>query len=373
MAWKPLILLFFLRSSCAHFVISTDPSPVKTRPGSDMLLKCLLTPDKPPVNPAFLAFAWKHKEEKVVEFQREVKIFRPGVQVFTGDFKNGNLSLLLPSITMDDEGDYSCTVTYNRSVEKKNISLQIEVPPEITVHDTVVPKDTLSVIKCSIQGFYPQNITVQWLRDGNIINGSTLSPLQKNEDNTFSVDSDYVFMPTSRDSSSTYSCRVSHSALQQPIQKDIRLQLGAAPEVIVNDQLVVKDAPSVLHCSVQRFYPENITILWLQDGKVLNGSFISQLQMNPDNTFSVEAYFIFTPSCSDVSSTFSCQVFHIALRDPLQKNFRLMFANAEIPAWKVTLVMLLMLTPLMMIIGLEWHNCRKGTVPLAEERRKGKI
>uniref|UniRef100_A0A8C3T7K2 Ig-like domain-containing protein n=1 Tax=Chelydra serpentina TaxID=8475 RepID=A0A8C3T7K2_CHESE len=75
-----------------------------------------------------------------------------------------------------------------------------------------------SSFPCHVWGFYPRDIAVTWLRDGRVRAESTYSSPQRNPDGTFHLTLTYTFTPMDWDRGSILTCRVSHSALAQPLQ-----------------------------------------------------------------------------------------------------------------------------------------------------------
>uniref|UniRef100_A0A674I994 Ig-like domain-containing protein n=1 Tax=Terrapene triunguis TaxID=2587831 RepID=A0A674I994_9SAUR len=89
--------------------------------------------------------------------------------------------------------------------------LLISVPRRLAI------RNTETYFPCHVWGFYPQDVTVTWLRDGRVLTDATCSAPQRNPDGTFNLTAIYMFTPTASDSGSIFSCRVSHAALAQPL------------------------------------------------------------------------------------------------------------------------------------------------------------
>uniref|UniRef100_A0A674JXC2 Ig-like domain-containing protein n=1 Tax=Terrapene triunguis TaxID=2587831 RepID=A0A674JXC2_9SAUR len=82
---------------------------------------------------------------------------------------------------------------------------------------------TATSFPCHVWGFYPQDVTVTWLRDGRVLTDATHSAPQRNPDGTFNLTLTYTFTPMDGDRGSIFSCRVSHAALAQPLREEFPL------------------------------------------------------------------------------------------------------------------------------------------------------
>lgn len=88
----------------------------------------------------------------------------------------------------------------------------------------VVQREEDSALVCCVRGFYPQDIAVSWLRDGQELNASFVSAARRgHRDETFSLVSVYSFTPTEQDLGALFSCRARHPALNQSRQADFRI------------------------------------------------------------------------------------------------------------------------------------------------------
>nr|XP_028559848.1 class II histocompatibility antigen, B-L beta chain-like isoform X3 [Podarcis muralis] len=82
------------------------------------------------------------------------------------------------------------------------------------------PGKRFLVAECLVCGFYPQNVTVQWLQNGEPIQGRIYeSELEQNPNGTFSTGS--VFFPNQDHFAASYACQVQHEALEAPLEETI--------------------------------------------------------------------------------------------------------------------------------------------------------
>ncbi|XP_074810260.1 uncharacterized protein LOC141988388 [Natator depressus] len=118
-----------------------------------------------------------------------------------------------------------------------------------------------------------------------------------------------------------YRCVVGYGAERQ--QSETTLRVLAAPRLSIPRRAARRDAASSFPCHVRGFYPGDVTVAWLRDGRVLADATRSAPQRNPDGTFNLTLTYTFTPTANDSGSLFSCHVSHAALAQPLQEGFPL--------------------------------------------------
>uniref|UniRef100_A0A8C8RIU6 Ig-like domain-containing protein n=1 Tax=Pelusios castaneus TaxID=367368 RepID=A0A8C8RIU6_9SAUR len=98
---------------------------------------------------------------------------------------------------------------------------------------------------------------------------------------------------------------------------------SVAPRISVPRRSAIRNTDTYIPCHVWGFHPEDITVTWLRDGRVLTDAIRSAPQKNLDGTFNVTSIYMFTPTDSDSGSIFSCHVSHSTLAQPLQVGFPL--------------------------------------------------
>ncbi|XP_053880983.1 tapasin-related protein-like [Malaclemys terrapin pileata] len=118
-----------------------------------------------------------------------------------------------------------------------------------------------------------------------------------------------------------YKCIVGYGTEQ--LQGETTLRVLAAPRLSIPQRSAVTDTVTSFPCHVWGFYPGDVTVTWLRDGRVLTDATRSAPQRNPDGTFNLTLTYTFTPSASDSGSIFSCRVTHAALAQPLREEFPL--------------------------------------------------
>ncbi|XP_064425645.1 muscle M-line assembly protein unc-89 [Latimeria chalumnae] len=348
---NPVLIFLFLRGLYARLAITTDPSPVRAPLGSDIVLKCDFTVDTPTPDLQYLIVRWFLNDKLLVEFNDKLIPSSSRVTMSERELQNGNASLSIPKVTPADEGDYKCFVLYTPDKEEKTIRLKVEAPPSIQVSDPQVEMGIENTLSCSASGYYPEDIRVMWLKDGQVLKDAKLSTPQRNTDGTFNISCSYTFTPTTQDKDKTYSCRVNHTALQGPIKKDLKLLFVAVPKVTVSEPLRNQDNVSVLTCEARGHYPKNITVEWRSGGQVQTDSFLVT-RVNKDNTFNTINTYTFTSSDQDRGKAYSCHVSHISLKEPIQEDLilQLLDENSVVQERKSGLIRTLILAVLIPVV-----------------------
>ncbi|KYO44584.1 hypothetical protein Y1Q_0004214 [Alligator mississippiensis] len=133
-------------------------------------------------------------------------------------------------VTVPDEGLYRCVVGYGTQQHHGETILHLLAAPTLCIPRKPVVADAETSLLCHVGRFYPEDVDVAWLRDGQVLKGPTRSSPQRNADGTFNLTLTYTFTPTRSDTGSVFSCHVHHEALEQPLQEDVSLDIrGESP------------------------------------------------------------------------------------------------------------------------------------------------
>ncbi|XP_064425474.1 CD276 antigen isoform X2 [Latimeria chalumnae] len=274
MLLRTVAFLLAFRDFCAALNVNIEPSPVISDLGSDVLLHCSFTVDTPSIDFSFLIVKWFLKGVVLMEFNDKITVSRPRMKMSDTEISKGNASLSISDIRIVDEGDYICSILYTPEKIEKTVSLAVKATPKVSVFAPVISESKETDLVCSASGYHPTEITVQWLRNGQVLNDAKLSSLQRNPDNTSSISSTYTFTPTNQDKDKAYSCHVNHTALRKPIEEDILLNYVDPLFTITTDpspisQLLGSD--TLLKClfSINSTNLNYLTVRWSQKGNLL--------------------------------------------------------------------------------------------------------
>nr|XP_014352962.1 PREDICTED: uncharacterized protein LOC106706464 [Latimeria chalumnae] len=221
-----------LKHTDGHLTVLTDPAPVTAHLGTSVHLNCLFEVGEPQVELSYLAVQWFFNGQKVAEFNDKLLIYSPGVAISEQGLKDGNASLVLTDVHIAHEGDYVCGILYTPDKEERTVTLKVEAPPRLSVPDPLVTENEASELICNIDDYYPELISVWWLRDGVLQHDSQRNTTRKNEDGTFNTTSTYTLTPTDKDKNIWYACRVDHTALMEPLQTKFTLEFKPEPSKV---------------------------------------------------------------------------------------------------------------------------------------------
>ncbi|KAM3916861.1 uncharacterized protein RB166_016022 [Leptodactylus fuscus] len=155
----------------------------------------------------------------------------------------------------------------------------------------------------------------------------------------------------------TYSCLVVYSP--ERIEKDIELKVQVRP-VILLKETVCKDKEISSRCLAAGFFPWDIEITWLLDGKFLNRSSNDEPVTNKDGTYNVTSHVTSIKPTLD-AKTLSCVVHHASLHEPLQENFKLsckvycLISTGGTPAWVIA-VSIIVVILILIAASLWWKR-----------------
>ncbi|KAG5277228.1 hypothetical protein AALO_G00115160 [Alosa alosa] len=151
----------------------------------------------------------------------------------------GDASLKIPLTRETSEGTYVCSVHVPPISGSHSMALQLMEPPRVSlnVNSEVSPSEgELQRVECVATDYYPLDVHMEWLKESltpgashmpEVLKVVTFSNHSNNPDGTYSLTAHFLLKPTPQDSGYSYTCRVSHDALQMPIRKSFTLSVTA--------------------------------------------------------------------------------------------------------------------------------------------------
>ncbi|XP_053550209.1 uncharacterized protein LOC128641703 [Bombina bombina] len=215
--------LFFVFLHQASAVLELTAVPQSANVGANILIPCTFSVDKLPINPELLAIVWYFQGKEILSYDTVLRTSHPTASLNTSMTKEGVASLSLSNLKIFDSGIYKCLVFYSQENKEKEVMVDVYATPTITITNNVVEKNKESVLKSTITGFYPIDIDIKWLSEKEVLKSVHYTP-QKNSDGTYSLKSSVTITPTDENENQTYSIRVLHASLQEPLQKNFRLE-----------------------------------------------------------------------------------------------------------------------------------------------------
>ncbi|XP_077303676.1 uncharacterized protein LOC143923729 isoform X9 [Lithobates pipiens] len=311
-----LLLLLCLQQT-GHALQLTAPSSHRAMMGEDVNISCSFTISNPPINKPFLAITWYFQAKKILSVQNTKVIATDPRMSYTGRAEDGIADLSISNITIMDGGIYKCSILYTPKREEKEIRLDIQAPPQISITEKLVVKNRENVLRSVISGFYPVDIDIKWLRDGKILDNVIMEKPLRDLDGTYSVRSSVTITPTKEDRERIFSCRVQHESLTAPLQEDFQLVYGAIPSIHITSQAFILDVEQTLVCSVSGFYPESIVVNWF-----LNDTLVKNIKTRRISSSAVESDYDFIPTQENRDMELRCVVEHATLTTPHVERLR---------------------------------------------------
>uniref|UniRef100_A0A8C9DIB0 Ig-like domain-containing protein n=1 Tax=Prolemur simus TaxID=1328070 RepID=A0A8C9DIB0_PROSS len=154
-----------------------------------------------------------HNREEYVRFDSDVGEFRPVTD--QKDF-------------LDDERAAVDTYCRHNYGVVESFTVRRRVEPKVTVYPAKTqPLQHHNLLVCSVNGFYPGNIEVKWLRNGREEEAAVVSStgLIQNGDWTFQT---LVMLEIVPQSGEVYTCQVEHPSRMSPLTVEWRAQSESA-------------------------------------------------------------------------------------------------------------------------------------------------
>ncbi|XP_070620025.1 uncharacterized protein [Erythrolamprus reginae] len=140
---------------------------------------------------------------------------RGGSRMDTTQLKNGNVSLLLPQIQLNEEGRYIFVVigTSVRVEGATILDLVVEPTVQLFPKELEIEKGNVKTLTCRVNKFYPDSIVILWQKhsqymldksilEEDIYTGTSV----RNGDGTYNATSKLRLQPSAQDQGNVYSC-----------------------------------------------------------------------------------------------------------------------------------------------------------------------
>ncbi|XP_069840518.1 uncharacterized protein [Dendropsophus ebraccatus] len=212
----------FLTSAGSALEIYAPPTR-KAEVGTNVTIPCKFKVDgNKPINLQYLAIVWEFQGSAILRYDNKGIGKAPRRYIEEKNIAEGTADLYINEASVSDVGTYRCTVIYSPDTSQREVYLTVYARPSISALETVKLSNDQTKILCSVTGYYPEQITVELIKDGAVVSGSVRSSPHMNEDKTFSINSSAILPSTDRPKS--LSCRVHHESITASVQQNIRLQ-----------------------------------------------------------------------------------------------------------------------------------------------------
>nr|XP_057917798.1 uncharacterized protein si:ch211-180a12.2 isoform X2 [Doryrhamphus excisus] len=313
MQFKVLVYVFLL-----HIINNASSTDIQARPNTNTSLPCNVALKLDKLDEALFQVSWVSNGSDVALFKNATPQIKDGFFWTTGHFLNGDFSLTVLSVGLSLQGLYECTVHYNSTMlHSSTVTLSIIAPPSLSVPQQWVVLETESQLECQADAFYPPPVSFSWTKDGQDIQSPYQLEGEKTPDGYYRASGNLTFYPSRGDQNATFGCKVNHNGTTQELKFQLNItylptvRLSAIPSPSSN-------SPVTIYCDVESFYPEEMSVSWLQNGSILPTS--PGNEQNPDGTFRSRRYFTLSPEQRWKSGEVQCAVNQPGVLHPVQAS-----------------------------------------------------
>ncbi|XP_068438601.1 uncharacterized protein si:ch211-180a12.2 isoform X2 [Clinocottus analis] len=287
-----------------------SPSEIQARPNTNATLPCNVTLPRSvngaTINKSTLRVNWISNGTEIASFREAATQIKEGFSWDNRDFVNGDFSLTVLRAALDLQGLYECTVSSNSTMlHSSNISFSILASPTLSIPQQWVVLETESQLQCHADGFYPPPVNFSWTRDGQVIQPPYYVEGEQTSNGYYMAVGNLTLYPSREDQNVTFGCKVSHKGSNQNL--DFQLNITYTPSIRLSAMPSPSgNIPLTLYCDVESFYPEEVSVFWLQNSTVLPEP--AATEQNPDGTYRTRHYYTLSPEQREQGGKVECAV-----------------------------------------------------------------
>ncbi|XP_034717006.1 uncharacterized protein si:ch211-180a12.2 isoform X5 [Etheostoma cragini] len=350
----------------SYSVPAISPSEIHASPNTNATLPCNVTfplsvkGDK--IDKSLIKVSWISNGSDIASFREAATRIKEGFSWDTTDFINGDFSLTVLRAGLDLQGQYECTISYNSTrLHSSNVTFSILAAPTLSIPQQWVVLETESHFTCHADGFYPPPVSFSWTRDGQMIQPPYHIEGEQTPDGYYKAVGNLTFYPSREDQNVTFGCKVSHNGNYQEL--DFQLNITYLPSVRLAAVLShSNNIPLTLYCDVESFYPEEISVSWLQNSTVLPEPPATEL--NPDGTYRTRHYYTLSPEQREQGGKVECAVNQPGVVHPVSGSAYLekLDPQAEAPVLtksakaSVALMCISLVLVVLLCFGVSWRR-----------------
>uniref|UniRef100_A0A8C5PJ06 Ig-like domain-containing protein n=1 Tax=Leptobrachium leishanense TaxID=445787 RepID=A0A8C5PJ06_9ANUR len=274
-----IFILFLLQlQTCAALEVTVPSNPETGMARSSVLLPCIFSLDFQQMEPKSLSVRWIFGNKVLLMFTDRELTSYGRARLNKEAAMNGNATLLLYDLKVEDEGTYTCSVEYNGELRQQDVVLRVQASPSVDVASYPTTSDDEIHLDCLVKGFYPKEVKVTWYRNGKVVNKSdVITGEPRREGNgTYDINSTLLVILSKVEKDDKAECQVEHVTLGTPIKEHFILTpIGAALEVTVpsNPETGMARSSVLLPCifslDFQQMEPKSLSVRWIFGNKVL--------------------------------------------------------------------------------------------------------
>uniref|UniRef100_A0A5F9CTV0 Tyrosine-protein phosphatase non-receptor type substrate 1 n=1 Tax=Oryctolagus cuniculus TaxID=9986 RepID=A0A5F9CTV0_RABIT len=236
---------------------------------------------------------------------------------------NMDFSIRIRDITPADAGTYYCVKFQKLDADNMefksgggtqvSVSAKPSTPKVSGPGARSTPEQTVDFM-CESHGFSPRNISLKWFKNGNELPAFQTSVYPVGESVSYHVSSTVKVALASSDVHSQVICEVAHITVQggPPLRGTANLSetIRVPPTVEVTQQPMGAGTQVNVTCHVDKFYPRDMQLSWLENGNVSRTETAWTLVENKDGTYNRTSWLLVNSSAHREDVVLSCQVEH---------------------------------------------------------------
>ncbi|XP_038014431.1 tyrosine-protein phosphatase non-receptor type substrate 1-like isoform X2 [Motacilla alba alba] len=182
---------------------------------------------------------------------------------------------------------------------------------------------------CTTGGFFPDKIEVKWFKNNNPV-GAQPPQVKEWKMKTYNMSSTAVLTLQKDDVRSQLICEVKHSTLPAPLhgryQLSKILRVPPSVEVRAEPSPVEVNKTVTFSCLVREFYPDKVSVSWLENGTEMKVQNVSLPRKLPQGLFELRSQVEVQAMEEKNRSTITCIVVHDA-QAPVNSSALLWISN----------------------------------------------
>nr|XP_012310719.1 tyrosine-protein phosphatase non-receptor type substrate 1-like isoform X2 [Aotus nancymaae] len=306
----PTLLLGFTAGQ--PFISLTGPSQ-RTTPGDSVPFNCTAGPFNSQHFSRDFHVTWlKDSDEHPASAQRLV----PDNE--GNDFITSKAWVTLAR--QDVSSEITCKVTHRALAQPLQTTMKLSqvlrVVPTLkitTEHSgtSIRAQDRVN-LTCHVRHFYPRHLQLTWMQNRRMIQTLVSPQATRNPDGTYSLE--HMWQAEVTPDEHEFACWVVHDE-QPPLKTNITLQAqehrqGKVPPAVTVSQSSTSSSLVAVTCLVQRFYPQNVHLTWLEDCRRLKGTEQPTSKKNDDGSYTLENVLLVNASEQGLERVLTCIVEH---------------------------------------------------------------
>ncbi|NXA03535.1 SHPS1 phosphatase, partial [Sapayoa aenigma] len=292
-----------------------DKESVKV--GDTLILNCTVS-GSPVIGPVKWLKGWGSENQTI--YEDAVPSYPRVMRAMNGS--NIDFTIHIRNVQPEDVGTYYC-VKFRKSLRGENelfrhgngtkVYVNVEPsPPVVSGPRQRAGLGQTVAFTCTAGGFFPKDITVKWFKDKASISAQ-LPQVVAWQTNSYNMSSNVTVVLEKGDVGSELICEVQHSTLLTPLRGTYQLSraLRVSPSVHVDQLSPVQVNKTVnFTCHVMGFYPENVSVSWLENETKIKVEKVSQPSVLSQGLFELRSQVQVQATEEKNGSVFTCLVIH---------------------------------------------------------------